>query len=73
VLRRDGFKCVLCGRSPATEVGCRLQVDHLEPFSKGGKTTIENLRTLCERCNLGKSAKSEHDTTSDTPTAQETT
>ncbi|MBE5769482.1 MAG: HNH endonuclease [Clostridiales bacterium] len=25
------------------------------PWSKGGQTTIDNLQTLCESCNLGKS------------------
>lgn len=54
VLSRDRFKCVLCGSSPATELACRLHVDHVIPWSKGGKTLMENLRTLCEACNLGK-------------------
>jgi hypothetical protein len=55
VLKRDGFKCVSCGASPATDAGVELQVDHNIPWSKGGETVIENLRTLCSRCNLGKS------------------
>ncbi len=54
VLNRDNFKCVLCGRSPATDHACRLHVDHVIPWSKGGKTIIDNLRTLCEQCNLGR-------------------
>lgn len=54
VLSRDRFRCVACGRSPATDAGCKLHVDHIVPFSKGGKTTLENLRTLCAECNLGK-------------------
>jgi len=55
VLDRDHFRCRACGRSPATEVGVRLQVDHVKPWSRGGETAIENLQTLCERCNGGKS------------------
>ncbi|MBI3432075.1 MAG: HNH endonuclease [Hydrogenophilales bacterium] len=55
VLVRDNFKCVLCGNSPATEPTCHLHVDHIHPHSKGGSTTIENLRTLCGACNMGKS------------------
>lgn len=57
VMQRDGFKCVGCGRSPATNLGCILHVDHIIPWSKGGETVIENLRTLCSICNLGKSNK----------------
>jgi hypothetical protein len=59
VLRRDNFKCVICGASPATDPKCRLHVDHILPWSRGGKTVIENLRTLCEDCNLGKGRKIE--------------
>ena len=55
VLKRDNFKCVSCGASPATDAGVELHVDHVVPWSKGGETVIENLRTLCARCNLGKS------------------
>lgn len=54
VLSRDKFKCVRCGAGPATDPTCRLHIDHILPFSKGGKTTLENLQTLCEKCNLGK-------------------
>lgn len=55
VMRRDNFKCQMCGRCPATDVGVILHVDHIHPWSKGGETVIENLRTLCEQCNIGKS------------------
>jgi len=55
VLNRDNFKCVFCGKSPATDFGTKLHIDHISPFSKGGKSTLENLQTLCEECNLGKS------------------
>ena len=54
VMRRDGFRCVLCGRS-AKEDHVQLHVDHIQPVSKGGKTELSNLRTLCQDCNLGKS------------------
>lgn len=59
VLNRDRFKCVLCGNSPAISIDCRLHVDHIIPFSKGGKTEIGNLRALCQNCNLGKSNRME--------------
>jgi hypothetical protein len=55
VMRRDFFKCVVCGRSPATDPRTQLQVDHVLAWSKGGKTEMKNLQTLCSHCNLGKS------------------
>ncbi len=55
ILQRDRFTCRGCGRSPATTMGIALQVDHIIPWSKGGETVCENLQTLCDRCNLGKS------------------
>ena len=59
ILKRDHFKCVLCGDSPATNQKCKLHVDHVKPFSQGGKTVKENLRALCLGCNQGKSDKQE--------------
>lgn len=59
ILKRDGFKCVLCGCS--AEDGVKLHVDHIVPIAKGGLTVASNLRTLCERCNLGKSDKYDPD------------
>jgi hypothetical protein len=55
VMKRDGFRCLKCGRSPATHVGLQLHVDHITAWANGGKTVAENLRTLCSDCNLGKS------------------
>jgi len=54
VLLRDGFKCQACGKSPLTNPGTELHVDHIVPWSKGGETTLDNLRALCSDCNLGK-------------------
>ncbi len=54
ILKRDRFRCVKCGKSPATELNCKLHIDHILPFSKGGKTVINNLQTTCQECNLGK-------------------
>ena len=59
VLLRDRFRCTICGRSPATDSGVELHIDHIVPWSKGGKTVEENLRALCLECNLGKGAKLE--------------
>jgi len=54
VLLRDKFRCVRCGRSPATTPGVELHIDHKNPFSKQGRTALENLETKCKECNLGK-------------------
>lgn len=57
VLRRDNFRCVKCGASPALNPGTQLHIDHKVPWSKSGETEEENLQTLCSDCNLGKSNK----------------
>lgn len=55
VFKRDNFKCCACGASPAKDVNVELHIDHIFPWSKGGETEIDNLQTLCSRCNIGKS------------------
>jgi len=55
VMRRDGFRCQQCGRTPAITPGTVLVIDHINPWSKGGESVYDNLRTLCEVCNGGKS------------------
>jgi len=54
VMQRDNFRCIACGRSPAKDPNIELHVDHIHPWSKGGETVMENLQTLCKKCNLGK-------------------
>lgn len=55
VMKRDQFRCCICGIS--AQEGAKLHVDHILPVSRGGKTELNNLRTLCDRCNLGKRDK----------------
>ena len=55
VLKRDDFRCQACGKSPSAFPGLHLHVDHKVAWSNGGETTLDNLQTLCEPCNLGKS------------------
>ncbi|NQT15129.1 MAG: HNH endonuclease [Planctomycetes bacterium] len=62
VLNRDCFRCVRCGRSPATHANVALHLDHTIPYSRRGKTTADNLRTLCEDCNWGKGNDTQVDT-----------
>jgi hypothetical protein len=51
LLVRDGGRCRRCRRS------INLEMDHIVPVSKGGKTEESNLQTLCRRCNRAKSKK----------------
>lgn len=53
ILQRDSFRCRACGSS-ADEA--TLHVDHIIPVSAGGKSTADNLQTLCQPCNAGKAA-----------------
>ena len=55
VMQRDNFKCCMCGASPAKDPSVKLHIDHVQPWSKGGETVMDNLQTLCSKCNLGKS------------------
>ena len=55
VLIRDNCVCQMCGASPAKDPTTNLHADHVTPWSKGGETVLENLRTLCAVCNIGKS------------------
>nr|WP_274637461.1 HNH endonuclease [Microbacterium bovistercoris] len=47
VLRRDGFRCAYCGGHAAT-------IDHVQPRSRGGADSWENLVACCQRCNNTK-------------------
>jgi len=51
VLVRDGGRCRKCMRA------INLEMDHIVPVSKGGKTVESNLQTLCRRCNRVKFKK----------------
>ena len=41
----------MCG---ATKNERPLDVDHIKPRSRGGKTTLDNLQVLCSKCNRSK-------------------
>lgn len=51
--KRDNFTCQYCGNQPPAIV---LEVDHIQPVSKGGANTVDNLLTSCFECNRGKGA-----------------
>jgi len=54
VFMRDKFTCQYCEKIlPET----KLNLDHVIPRDKGGKTTWENIVTSCVKCNTRKSNK----------------
>lgn len=54
IKKRDNYTCCLCGNSIFKEPNLLLEVDHIIPVSKGGRTEAGNLQTLCWRCNRAK-------------------
>ena len=52
ILKRDGYKCVICGKGK--KEGVELHIDHIKPKDLGGKATIENGQTLCSQHNFIK-------------------
>jgi 5-methylcytosine-specific restriction endonuclease McrA len=54
VLRRDGNQCAYCKRAANT-------IDHVQPKSRGGLDTWENLVACCLRCNNIKGDKTLHE------------
>lgn len=55
IMWRDNYTCQICGKYMPDEVG--LQIDHIVPIAKGGKSVVSNLRVLCSKCNGSKSDK----------------
>lgn len=60
VFKRDSFTCKYCGAKAPEAV---LEIDHIEPVSKGGTNDILNLVTACKPCNSGKSDRRLDDAT----------
>ncbi len=48
VFERDGYKCCYCGKQ-LTRFSATL--DHIQPVSKGGDNSYDNLVTSCLHCN----------------------
>ena len=54
-MKRDNYTCQICGKFMPDGVG--LQIDHIVPVAKGGKTIPSNLQVLCSKCNASKRDK----------------
>jgi len=52
ILKRDDYKCVICGRGKKD--GIDLHIDHIKPKDFGGEATVENGQTLCSQHNFIK-------------------
>jgi hypothetical protein len=51
VFLRDGHRCRYCGSFDGP-----FHLDHMMPWSRGGRHTVENLTVACESCNCSKGA-----------------
>lgn len=47
--------CEICSNNLSSIKECHF--DHIYPFAKGGKSTLENCQLLCAACNLKKNDK----------------
>lgn len=54
VILRDKKICQICGKICTDN---EIEIDHIIPVSKGGKTCEDNLQVLCRDCNRKKSNK----------------
>ena len=54
IYKGDNYRCRKCRRKTND-----LEVDHIYPIAKGGKSTYDNLQTFCHRCNVKKGANVE--------------
>lgn len=64
IFERDNFTCQYCGTKPPNKKVAikwleknQLNLDHVVPRSRGGKTTWANVVASCYRCNSKKGSK----------------
>ena len=53
VARRARYRCEYCGY-PEAASSTPLEIDHIVPEARNGRTTIDNLALCCRSCNLHK-------------------
>ena len=51
LMLKFGWRCATCHTER------ELQIDHIQPVSRGGSDDEENLQVLCRACNLYKGSK----------------
>lgn len=60
ILKRDSFKCVICGKGK--KEGVELHIDHIKPKELGGRAVISNGQVLCAQHNFQKKILSQTET-----------
>jgi HNH endonuclease len=58
VVRRARYCCEYCGY-PEAASSTPLEIDHIIPEARGGRTSLNNLALCCRSCNLHKHVKTE--------------
>lgn len=58
IFERDNFVCQYCGTQFAFK---NLNLDHVIPRDRGGRTSWENIVTSCVRCNTRKANRMPHE------------
>ena len=58
VITRANYKCEYC-LSPEITSTQAFEIEHIIPFSKKGKTILENLALSCSGCNKHKFTKTQ--------------
>ena len=53
VMIRDNSTCQMCGKTVKDD-HIKVHIDHIVPYTWGGKTELDNLQVLCSNCNEGK-------------------
>jgi hypothetical protein len=60
IIKRDNYRCRICGRRPADYVDVEIHVHHIRPWARGGLTEDANLITLCHTCHKGLDPHEDH-------------
>ena len=58
LFERDKFRCQYCGTKFSPK---DLNMDHVTPRDRGGKTSWENIVTCCLKCNSAKGNREPHE------------
>jgi len=53
LIEAAGGRCQRCG----AELGEGWHADHVEPWSRTGRTNVHEMQALCAPCNLAKGAR----------------